>query len=42
MCTSPIWIANRRYTRKDHDISLPMNFSFQGHFSDVHESHLDS
>lgn len=25
MCTSPIWIANRRYTRKDHDISLPMS-----------------
>ena len=25
MCTSPIWIANRRYTRKDHDTSLPMS-----------------
>lgn len=25
MCTAPIWIANRRYTRKDHDISLPMS-----------------
>ena len=25
MCTQPIWIANRRYTRKDHDISLPMS-----------------
>ena len=25
MCTQPIWIANRSYTRKDHDISLPMS-----------------
>lgn len=25
MCLQPIWIANRRYIRKDHDISLPMS-----------------
>ena len=25
MCTQPIWIANRRYLRKDHDISVPMS-----------------